>query len=453
VMDNLESLIVGRLFDSDHIALIMTDAEGMIVRANRHTQNLLGYRREEIEKKSVGKLHLSDKSYQKFIAKVRGELVTGQSNSLEYPFRHKEGYVVWLCVSGQEIKEGGYTLWTALDISRRKKAEEDLAILKERLEYAIEGNHDVVWDWDIVHNKLDLSERWREVVGYDREDVPYEIKVWRRLLHPEDRRKALEKVQACIDGKNKYLDITYRLRHKSGHNIWILLRAVTLYDEQGKAVRMVGTHRDITHTKELELRLQEQAETIEQQRDELWYQAHHDALTALPNRIYFQQLLIRAIEQADLQGEKLALLFVDLDHFKEINDAYGHDVGDRVLRYAADLLRRGVRRDDVIARLGGDEFVLILPDVSRTETIDRIVKKLMTIFGHPFEWAGGSLDLSISIGIALYPDDAGDADMLLRRADQAMYQVKRSGRGHSLFYHSTMPESRHGVLHPASHKS
>jgi diguanylate cyclase (GGDEF)-like protein/PAS domain S-box-containing protein len=427
-------MMATNLNKSEHIALILTDINGVMIMANDYALRLMGYRREEMLGKSSRLIHGSDDAYDAFVLKTRESLESGDLKNFEYPFRHKDGHVVWLSASGRAIDKEGHKLWTAVDISGRKQIEQELFELKERLEYAIEGNQDVVWDWDILNNKLDISERWKDLIGYDRKDIPYEVKVWRKHLHPEDRRTALEKIQTCLDGKNKYLDFTYRLRHKDGHTVWILMRAITLYDDEHKAIRMVGTHRDITHSKELELQLLDQAKTIEHQRDELWYRAHHDVLTELPNRIYFQQLLEETIEKAIRDASQQALLFVDLDHFKVINDTHGHDVGDEVLRYVADLLRRGVRTDDIVGRLGGDEFTLIIQSVPDDEAVRQVVENLIGLFARPFEFEGGSLRLSASIGIAVYPHDGVRAETLLRHADRAMYRVKQSGRGRYLFY-------------------
>ena len=433
ILEQFGSDVIQWLIESQHVAMLLTDAQRRMLSCNTYSAKLMGYEEGELIGKEVSMLHASSQLDSELMSMLVHQKETGIT-SLDFPFRHKDGHIIWLNISGGFIDDQGHKLWTAVDITARKNAEAELQLLKERLEYAIEGNKDVVWDWDIVHDRLDISDQWHQIVGYTRQDVPYEIRQWRKRIHPDDRRRVIETIRRVMDEQTKFLDVEYRFIHKNGRILWILTRAVTLYDDEGRAVRMVGTHRDITRIKELELRLQEQARTIEDQRDELWYQAHHDTLTALPNRIYFQQLLTQAIAHAREEESSLTLLFVDVDHFKQINDRYGHEMGDNVLRYVADLLRRGVRQDDTVARLGGDEFVLIIPGIPDTAKVSRLVEKLLRLFESPYEWAGGSMQLSVSIGIARYPDDSDDADTLLRHADQAMYHAKTSGRGRYRIY-------------------
>ncbi len=432
--DTIEHLIGHALYTSEHVGWVITDRNYNIVTLSAYAEKLFGYRKEELAGKPVRILHYSDQSYDAFFGKILEQLLRGEKIQDEYPMRNRQGEKLCLSLSGQVIDEAGHKLWTGVDITAQKKTEEELARLKERLEYAIEGSQDVVWDWDIQHRKFDISRRWREVSGYSGAKMPHRIAGLQRLVHPADRKQVLRRVRDCLQGRSRYLDVTYRLLHRDGRIVWISSRAVTLYDDQGRAIRMVGTHRDITHSKELEFRLIQQAQTIEKQRDKLWFRAHHDALTQLPNRIYFRKLLDVAINEAQPQQERLAVLFIDLDNFKTINDTCGHEMGDEVLRYVADLLRQGVRSGDVVARLGGDEFILIIRNIAEKEAIKKLVKKLQDLFREPYRSGRCSLDLSVSIGIALYPQDGVQPDRLSRHADRAMYRVKQSGRGSWQFY-------------------
>jgi diguanylate cyclase (GGDEF)-like protein/PAS domain S-box-containing protein len=433
-MEHLESIIAENLFESNHILMLMTDAHANITMANQYALSLMGYTREEIQGMSIRDIHLSDASYERFIEQNRTDLRKGALVHFEYPFRCKNGQTVWLSASGKCIDAEGSKLWTAIDISERKQMEQKLAEFKERLEYAIEANQDVVWDWDINANVLNISDRWKDLSGYSRADTDYIVKTWRKFLHPEDRRIVLKKLQASLDGKSKYVDFVYRFLHKNGKTIWILMRALTLYDENNKAYRMVGTHRDVTRTKELEMQTRKQSRTIEQQRDALWHRAHHDVLTELPNRVYCQKLLEDAIINSQKTHKQFAFLFADVDRFKHINDTFGHNVGDIVLQYVANTLRQGVRSSDIVARLGGDEFTLILQEIEGRKTIEGVAQQLIKLFERPFEHQGRLVPLSVSIGIAVYPQDGETAQTLLHHADTAMYRVKEQGRGSFCFY-------------------
>jgi diguanylate cyclase (GGDEF)-like protein len=172
--------------------------------------------------------------------------------------------------------------------------------------------------------------------------------------------------------------------------------------------------------------------------EQLYYQAHYDPLTGLPNRLYFRDQLDRTLARAHRGEERFALLFVDLDYFKRVNDSLGHAAGDVVLREAADRMRRCVRGTDIVARLGGDEFTLLLMDVKSTRDPQIVAEHVIAAMSTPFLIAGHDHFMNASIGIALYPDDGVTADELLRNADTAMYRAKDGGRGQCVYFEKSM---------------
>jgi diguanylate cyclase (GGDEF)-like protein len=174
--------------------------------------------------------------------------------------------------------------------------------------------------------------------------------------------------------------------------------------------------------------------------------AHYDALTGLANRSLFQDRLAQAIARARRSERRIALLFLDLDRFKEINDSLGHEAGDRVLQEAGARLRRNLREGDSVARLGGDEFTVILEDVESTQEVHGVAQKLMHAFAEPMAFEGRDLFVTLSMGIALYPADGIDADSLLKHADTAMYQAKSEGRDAFQFYAAAMSAAAHERL-------
>ena len=157
------------------------------------------------------------------------------------------------------------------------------------------------------------------------------------------------------------------------------------------------------------------------------YLAHHDALTSLPNRMAFQQNLVQSVALADRQQASLALLFIDLDGFKSVNDRFGHAIGDQLLVQVAARLRACVRASDMVGRLGGDEFVLLLTDKPNAEQAAQVAEKVIAAISLPYQISGAEPVLGASVGIALYPDHASTADQLLIVADTAMYEAKRAG--------------------------
>jgi diguanylate cyclase (GGDEF)-like protein/PAS domain S-box-containing protein len=176
---------------------------------------------------------------------------------------------------------------------------------------------------------------------------------------------------------------------------------------------------------------------IEQQME---HQASYDALTELPNRSMFLSLLHEEISRAERRGHKLAILFIDLDHFKDVNDTLGHEVGDSLLTEAAQRIRQCVRKSDTAARLGGDEFVVILPEINKMSPLERIVEAIISAMTQPFILGEYRTYISASVGIAVYPQDANNAEMLISCADQAMYAAKESGRNNFHFFTHSMQE-------------
>jgi diguanylate cyclase (GGDEF)-like protein/PAS domain S-box-containing protein len=182
-------------------------------------------------------------------------------------------------------------------------------------------------------------------------------------------------------------------------------------------------------------------ERIRQRTAQLAYQAHHDHLTGLPNRVLFEERLERAVASAERYGRRLAVLFLDLDGFKAVNDTFGHDAGDEVLKQVAQRLPTGLRSSDTLARFGGDEFVVLVTDLSRPSDAREVARSLLAVLSRPFEVAGFHLSVTASVGVSIYPDDARDASKLQRHADTAMYVAKECD-GERIEFFSTGAELR-----------
>ena len=195
--------------------------------------------------------------------------------------------------------------------------------------------------------------------------------------------------------------------------------------------------------REVQVRL-EAEEALKEQKQSLQRMAHHDALTGLPNRVLLTDRIQRALLRRHAETSLQAVLFIDLDHFKEINDSLGHSVGDELLKRVAGRLQRCVRREDTVARLGGDEFILLAEQLDDAAAASTLAEKILATFEEPFEApfeaAGQSLSVEASIGISLYPGDGDDPETLLRNADAAMYKAKADGRGTFRFYSAEMTE-------------
>ncbi|MCF6235198.1 MAG: EAL domain-containing protein [Gammaproteobacteria bacterium] len=213
-------------------------------------------------------------------------------------------------------------------------------------------------------------------------------------------------------------------RRKNGEDYPQWMTISTLPSEYGENNQYVALFIDITKQKEREACIE--------------YQAYHDALTALPNRRLFHDRLECALAQVERSGESLAVLFLDLDRFKNINDSLGHRIGDQLLQAVAKRLKETVRHEDTVARLGGDEFTVLLSRIAKRQEVEQVVHKLITAFRQPFKIDGHTLHISSSIGVALFPCDGETPELLMKNADSAMYRAKEKGRNNYCFYSQNM---------------
>jgi len=303
--------------------------------------------------------------------------------------------------------------------------------LRERTELALSGSNTSVLDWDYLANNSYISPSWKEMLGFKDINSLDDFMTWKKRVHKDDLRQVLLKIKQAMNRQEPYFETVHRLKHENGNYLWIMGKAQLFYDADGKLIRMIGTHTDISKEKEIELK-------SEQQKERLDYQAHHDSLTGLANRTLFNNLLQKGIQQTRRSGKKMALLFIDLDHFKEINDSLGHDVGDKVLQEVTRTLQSVVRAEDSISRLGGDEFTVLLADLNRGEDASVLAQKIIDILDMPISIEGRELHISSSIGISLYPDDGQTPQDLLKYADSAMYKAKSEGRNNFQFYSAEM---------------
>jgi diguanylate cyclase (GGDEF)-like protein len=200
-------------------------------------------------------------------------------------------------------------------------------------------------------------------------------------------------------------------------------------DSDGKPLRMIGTHADITDRKIAEEQFQ--------------HLAHYDVLTDLPNRTLIGDRLKQALAYAKREKVLLALMFIDLDKFKPVNDTLGHEIGDLLLKQVARRLQQSVRGSDTVARIGGDEFVVLLPVIDNNHDAAVVAEKILQALNKPFEVAQHSLNISSSIGIAVYPQHGTDEKLLLINADIAMYHAKKDGRNNAQFYRQGMEKTEH----------
>jgi diguanylate cyclase (GGDEF)-like protein len=284
-----------------------------------------------------------------------------------------------------------------------------------------------LWHFHCREKHLEDLDTLIESLGYGADPPTREISFWQSLLHPDDlahwRGRELLPLPDELGEGNGGVEI--RLRARDGSWRWMATRARVLEtDRAGAPVIVAGTCLDITAGKHAA--------------EQLLHAAQHDALTGLPNRALTYAFGERILEATPRHGGRCAVLFIDLDHFKPINDHYGHAAGDLVLREIARRLQRCVRGEDVVGRLGGDEFVVILAHVQKVEDITHIAADCLAAVGSPIGYRDLELQVSSSIGISLYPADGPDVSTLVKHADTAMYHAKQQGRNNFQFFTHAM---------------
>ena len=293
--------------------------------------------------------------------------------------------------------------------------------LEERWRFALESTGAGVWDLNIVTRQILLSNQCKTMLGYTEEEIGTDMIEWDKYVHPEDMPHLSSEHKRLLEGIGQYFTNEHRKRCKNGTWKWIQVRGmVVTRDAQRKPLRVIGTYIDISASKAAEQRI--------------LHLASHDALTSLPNRDLLQDRVQQAINQAQRGNHLTALLFIDLDQFKTINDSLGHDMGDRLLQAVAHRLVANVRSEDTIARQGGDEFIVLLLSMSDTQDAGLLAQKLLTDLMLPYQIDGKELHISASIGIAIYPDDGQDVDTLLKNSDIAMYHAKEMGRNNYQYF-------------------
>lgn len=300
----------------------------------------------------------------------------------------------------------------------------ELSIERGRLEEVIWATHIGTWVWDCTTEKVQLNERWASMLGYKLSELmPTSFETWRSLVHPDDLAQVEEALQKHLLGYSAHFQYELRMRHKSGRWVWILTQGTVVErDRQGNPRRVSGFHMDIDSRKSREVEKEAYSQRLE-------VLATKDSLTYLYNRRSFLEFGYTLFEQAKANNKALSFLMIDADHFKRINDQYGHYSGDQVLKSMAAFLERNIRQGDLLARLGGEEFGVLMPETERNTAL-MIANRISELA--KFEVVDvetEKLHFSLSIGVAELDDDIQTLSQLMAEADRALYEVKASGRG------------------------
>lgn len=439
-----------RLLDSDgvmkslmaHLPAIIIieipDGPAGDIYVSPQVERILGFTQEEWLANPdtwVERLHPDDK--ERAMAAAQRAADTGERFQMEYRMLAKDGSVVWIAEENYCVfdEEGRQLYWQGvmLDVTDIKATESRLQLSESQFQSLVEHIPAVLYidPPDQKAFSLYVSPQITEILGVTPEEYLADPTYWRDHLHPDDREKA-EADYDLFTRTGQPEASSYRMLKPDGKVVWIYDRAMSILDESGEPVMLQGVMFDITDQKE-----------AEQQID---FISHHDRLTGLPNRAMFEEMLSIALARARRSEDAVAVLLMDLDDFKLVNDSLGHAAGDDVLGQMAMRLREAARDTDIIARQGGDEFLILLADLEGGRNLpgpdmdaalmaaETTISSIRAALETPFPVAGTEVYVTASIGVSVFPGTARDAHSMLKQADLAMYRSKKKGPGgHSIF--------------------
>ncbi len=410
------------IFDNAHVGIVWV-RQRRIVSCNRRLANMFLFDDPgELVGQTTRPLYDSDAQWQQIGDEMYEALERKGFGQSEYDMVRRDGSHVWIMLTGRPldprvVHEG--SIWVYTDVTEKRQHEAQLRLAERVFSHSSEAMlitdpHNVIISVNPAFTRI-TGYASTEVIGQKpsmfksgRHDDAFYQTMWQTL-----------KTQGVWEG-----EVWDKRKSGEVYPKWLSISVVR--DAQGAIVNYIGSFADITERKAAQERIH--------------YLAHHDALTGLPNRVLLRDRFSLLLEQQHRSGTHLAVLFLDLDHFKRINDSLGHRVGDQLLIAVVRRLQSCMRESDTLCRLGGDEFILILDALESPEMAARVASKIIATLGKPFQIGEHQLNTSASIGIAIAPQDGEDFDTLMQKADTAMYAAKDMGRGAWTFFLPTMDE-------------
>ena len=413
------------LFDRLPIGAYRSTPAGRQLRANAALVRLNGYASEEEMLAATNDLergwyiHPGRRQLFKALIERDGQVTDFVSEVC----RHKTRERIWVRETAYAVRDAQgqvvYYEGTVEDITERHLAANALSDSETRWRLALDAAGDGVWDWRVQTGEEFYSDRLLHMFGFKRGELAHSVAALDERTHPDDLAQMAVDREAHFSGRTPTYVNEHRVRCKDGSWKWVLSRGMVVSrDAQGQPLRMIGTHTDITQRKHAE--------------ELIWHQAHIDALTGLPNRRMLRQRLNEALAHARQTESALAVVFMDLDNFKQVNDTLGHHEGDALLVEAAHRIQQHMGRTDTLARMGGDEFTLVLAGLPAgadpVAMLGPRLDGLLDALQQPYLLGQSEVFVSASMGLAMYPADASQIEDLLRHADQALYAAKGAGR-------------------------
>lgn len=387
---------------------------------NRSAYRDLGYSKDEVLNHSVLSLQTQVEGAPQWseIAQV----IRQQANfTFVGHHLHKDGYEIPVEVNTThfELDEREYFLSVARNISNRVSFEKDFKHRDDRIRYAMHEVLDGLWEWEVATDHVFFSPQLKKMLGYGPDEMRPHLDTWKQNVHPDDAPKVVEILTAHLKGKRPDFKAEYRLRNRNGHYIWVHDAGKVCHrDEQNNPSYVIGMVRNISDHKKMQSQLEEIA--------------NEDLLTGLPNRRHGERLAQKILQTAKAQQQPFSVAVLDLDYFKQVNDTYGHQKGDEVLSYVAQVLNKAVLEGDCLYRWGGEEFVLVMANASEQE-VERKLQSCHQLLSDADWQVVGIQPLTISIGfITSHWPYARDFEELFRLADLATYQAKANGRSQTI---------------------
>jgi len=465
MMSALESSTreLSAIFDTASVGIAVVRSR-IIVRCNHRFEELFGLPAGSLAGQSVRKLFTTDEEFLRVGEQVYAEFAAGTVHHREQLSLRRDGKPVWLRVSGSAFdptKPHEGSVWIAEDFTATREAE-------ERARQAFDEQQLIFDNAAVgilfVRDRLvqRYNRRLAEIFGYQPDELAgRSTRVF--FLNEEDYQAYGAAAFPAMLAGGTYVGES-RVQHKDGHAFWVRATGRRVAS-QSDSVELTWIFEDVTERHQVEeallrahdemeqrvverttelasanSKLQEEVFERMQAEQRIWHIAHHDSLTGLPNRTLLHDRLEQALAQAQRGRHRVAVMFLDLDRFKNINDTLGHAIGDELLKHVAERLTSVVRAVDTVSRLGGDEFVIVLHDISSPDDAVQVAEKVLDALASPAAIGGHQLRITSSIGISIFPDDGAEVFVLMKHADTAMYHAKEAGRNNFQFFAGQMKE-------------
>ena len=431
------------LFEFLPIGAYRTNANGRLERANASWVKMNGYSSEAEMLAAIDRVaeawYVDPQRHLDFMAQMetQGFVV----NFVSEIYRHKTRERIWIREAAHTVRDDqGNTLYyegTVEDITQSYMTQLSLEQSEERWKLAMDSSGDGVWDWHVQTGDEYFSKSCKAIYGFEEHEIANRSEALDGRTHLDDVVQMQRDREDHFSGKTPVYRNEHRILCKDNTWKWVLSRGIVIArDANGKPLRMIGTHSDITERKESEA--------------QIWRQANFDQLTGLPNRRMLRTRLEEALSRSKTTAAKLAVVFVDLDHFKEVNDTLGHEAGDLLLMEAAQRIQKSLGGIDTVARMGGDEFTLVINHVTDPVALELQLQGILAHMARAFPIRAEQVFVSASLGVALYPDDATTVEDLFKHADQALYVAKGAGRNRYAFFTPALEEAAQNRLRLAA---